>query len=116
MPSHCTDDRITGFILGAAAGLSPGVLALTSVSPSSVGTLWGQPWGQPWTAIYRADEEDSIVTALMSIFNAPDRMDILAALLQRCLGAVPPLSGLVTWEQALGSTGTNCASSLNNVC
>jgi hypothetical protein len=42
-----------------AVGLSPGFPALTSVSPSSVGTLWGQPWGQPWTAIYRADEEDS---------------------------------------------------------
>src|SRR5262249_9590280 len=43
----------------AAVGLSPCFPALASVSPSSVGTLWGQPWGQPWTAIYRADEEDS---------------------------------------------------------
>jgi hypothetical protein len=41
-----------------AVGLSPGFPAFTSVSPSSVGTLWGQPWGQPWTATYRADEED----------------------------------------------------------
>jgi hypothetical protein len=32
----------------AAVGLSLGFPALTSVSPSSVGTLWGQPWGQPW--------------------------------------------------------------------
>jgi hypothetical protein len=43
----------------AAVGLSPGFPALTSVSPSSMGTLWGQTWGQLWTAIYRADEEDS---------------------------------------------------------
>src|SRR5215467_8519894 len=41
----------------AAVGLSPGFPALTSVSPSSVGTLWGQPWGQPWTTIYRAHEK-----------------------------------------------------------
>lgn len=34
----------------AAVGLSLGFPALTSFSPSSVGTLWGQPRGQPWTA------------------------------------------------------------------
>ena len=48
------------------------------------------------------DERFWIVTALMSVFHAPDRVAALAALLRRCLGDVPPLDGLATWEQALG--------------
>lgn len=48
------------------------------------------------------DERFWIVTALMSIYYAPDRAAVLAALLKRCLGEVPPLDGLATWEQALG--------------
>ena len=48
------------------------------------------------------DERFWIVTALMSVFHAPDRAGVLAALLRRCLGDVPPLDGLATWEQALG--------------
>jgi hypothetical protein len=55
----------------AAVGLSPGFPALTSVSPSPVGTLWGQPWGQPWTAIYRADDEDS--SCSMTLVGEGDR-------------------------------------------
>ena len=48
------------------------------------------------------DERFWVVTALMSLFHAPDRVGALAALLRRCLGDVPPLDGLATWEQALG--------------
>jgi hypothetical protein len=48
------------------------------------------------------DERFWIATALMSLFYVPDRVGALAALLRRCLGDVPPLDGLATWEQALG--------------
>src|SRR5204863_7518437 len=37
------------------------------------------------------DERFWIVTALMSVFHAPDGLGTLAALLRRCLGDVPPL-------------------------
>jgi hypothetical protein len=47
------------------------------------------------------DERFWIVTTLMSIFHAPDRVGALAALARRCLGDVPPVDGLTTWEQAL---------------
>jgi hypothetical protein len=40
----------------------------------------------------------------MSIFHAPDRLLVLAALLRRCLGDVPPVDGLASWEQALTET------------
>src|SRR5215510_4411071 len=49
VPSHRANDRITGLILGPSGRPFPRFPALTSVSPSPVGTLWGQPWGQPWT-------------------------------------------------------------------
>ena len=48
------------------------------------------------------DERFWVVTALMSIFHAPGRVPVLAEMLQRCLGEVPPIEGLATWEQALG--------------
>ena len=48
------------------------------------------------------DERFWVVTALMSLFHTPDRVGTLTALLRRCLGDVPPLDGLATWEQALG--------------
>jgi hypothetical protein len=48
------------------------------------------------------DERFWVVTALMKVFHAPDRVTALAALLRRCLGEVPPLDGVATWEQALG--------------
>lgn len=51
------------------------------------------------------DERFWVVTALMSLFHAPDRAGTLAALLRRCLPDVPPLAGLSTWEQALGDPG-----------
>jgi hypothetical protein len=38
----------------------------------------------------------------MSIFHAPGRVPVLAEMLRRCLGEVPPIEGLATWEQALG--------------
>ena len=48
------------------------------------------------------DERFWVVTALMSIFHAPGRVPVLAEMLRRCLGEVPPIEGLATWEQALG--------------
>jgi hypothetical protein len=48
------------------------------------------------------DERFWVVTALMSIFYAPDRLSALVDLLKRCLGDGPPMDGLATWEQALG--------------
>jgi hypothetical protein len=48
------------------------------------------------------DERFWVVTALMGIFHAPDRVPVLAEMLRRCLGEVPPTEGLATWEQALG--------------
>ena len=51
------------------------------------------------------DERFWVVTALMSVFHAPDRVGALAALLRRCFRDVPPLDGLATWEQALGDAG-----------
>ncbi len=48
------------------------------------------------------DERFWVVTALMSIFHAPGRVPALAEMLRRCVGEVPPVEGLATWEQALG--------------
>jgi hypothetical protein len=48
------------------------------------------------------DERFWVVTALMSAFHTPDRVAMLAAMLRRCLGVIPPIEGLTTWEQALG--------------
>jgi hypothetical protein len=41
----------------------------------------------------------------MSIFHAPKGLPVLAALLRRCLGEVPPVDGLPSWDQALGAEG-----------
>jgi hypothetical protein len=49
------------------------------------------------------DERFWAVTALMSIFHARPRLPVLAALLRRCLGEVPPMDGLTSWERALGA-------------
>ena len=49
------------------------------------------------------DERFWIVTALMSIFHPRQRLPLVAALLRRCLGDVPHMDGLSSWEQALGS-------------
>ena len=48
------------------------------------------------------DERFWVVTALMSMFHAPDRVPVLAEMLRGCLGKVPPIEGLASWEQALG--------------
>lgn len=56
------------------------------------------------------DERFWVVTALMSIFHAPKSLPVLAALLRRCLGEVPPMDGLASWERALGPR-TSCACS-----
>jgi hypothetical protein len=48
------------------------------------------------------DERFWIVTALMSIFHSRQRLPLVAALLRRCLGDVPHMEGLSSWEQALG--------------
>lgn len=48
------------------------------------------------------DERFWVITALMSIFHTPGRVAVLAEMLRRCLGAVPPVERLATWEQALG--------------
>jgi hypothetical protein len=42
-----------------------------------------------------------IVTALMGIFHSRQRLPLAAALLRRCLGDVPHMDGLSSWEQAL---------------
>jgi hypothetical protein len=47
------------------------------------------------------DERLWVVTALISIFHARPRLPVLAALLRRCLGEVPPVDGLTSWDQAL---------------
>lgn len=47
------------------------------------------------------DERFWVVTALMSIFHSRQRLPVLAALLRRCLGEVPPMDGLTSWDQAL---------------
>lgn len=91
----------------AAVGLPPGFPPLTPVSLPLWGHCGFNYGGQLWTAIYRAAERDSIVSALMSISNAPDHMDILAALLRRCLGDVPPLGGLVTWGAGAGVSASS---------
>ena len=48
------------------------------------------------------DERFWVVTALMSLFHAPDRVPVLVKMLRGCLGAVPPIEGLASWGQALG--------------
>ncbi len=50
------------------------------------------------------DERFWVVTTLMRLFHAPDRQSVLAKILRQCLGEVPPIEGLATWEQALGDT------------
>ena len=47
------------------------------------------------------DERFWIVTALMSIFHSRQRLPLVTALLRRCLGDVPHMDGLSSWEQAL---------------
>lgn len=47
------------------------------------------------------DERFWVVTALMSLFHRPDRVQALAELLGRCLGDALPVDGLNTWEEAL---------------
>jgi hypothetical protein len=49
------------------------------------------------------DERFWIVTALMSIVHSRRRLPLVAALLRRCLGDVPRMDGLSSWEQALAS-------------
>jgi len=52
------------------------------------------------------DERFWIVTALLSIFGAPDRVTSLAALLHKAFpGGFPIMDGLASWEQALGDPG-----------
>lgn len=48
------------------------------------------------------DEGFWVAAALMSLFHAPDPVHAFASTLGSCLGAVPPVEGLATWEQALG--------------
>src|ERR1022692_138336 len=49
------------------------------------------------------DERFWVVTALMSLFHARARVPVLAEMLRGCLGEVPPMEGLASWEQALGN-------------
>jgi hypothetical protein len=52
------------------------------------------------------DERFWTVTALLSIFSAPDRAISLMALLQKAFpGGFPPMDGLASCEQALGDPG-----------
>lgn len=48
------------------------------------------------------DERFWIATALLSLFYRHDRIGAFADLLAGSLGKVPPVSGLSTWEEALG--------------
>ena len=48
------------------------------------------------------DERFWVVTTLMRLFHAPDRRSALTEMLRQCLGEVPPIVGLATWEEALG--------------
>jgi hypothetical protein len=74
----------------------------TSTPPS--GTPTEQAQAKRRGLQMQKDERFWVVTALMTIFHAPDRVAALAALLKRCLGDVPPLDGLATWEEALAAT------------
>lgn len=48
------------------------------------------------------DERFWVVTGLMSLFHAPDRVGVLSSLLSRCLGQTPPFDGFGCWSAALG--------------
>ena len=49
------------------------------------------------------DERFWVAAALMSLFYVPDRVRAFAGTLRKsCLGAVPAMEGLATWEDALG--------------
>ena len=49
------------------------------------------------------DERFWVVAALMGLFHDPiDRVARLTSILKRALGDAPPISGLSTWEDALG--------------
>lgn len=48
------------------------------------------------------DERFWIARALMSHFHVPNRVHAFAGMLVICLGTVPPVEGLDSWEQALG--------------
>ena len=47
------------------------------------------------------DERFWVVATLMQLFHAPNRAELVAKMLRRCLGATPPDS-LPSWEAALG--------------
>jgi hypothetical protein len=49
------------------------------------------------------DERFWIATALLSIFYSPGRIEVLTQLLTRCFGEVPPMEGLSSWTEALGT-------------
>lgn len=49
------------------------------------------------------DERFWIATAMLSIFHSPRRIEVLTGLLTRCLGEVPPMEGLSSWAEALGT-------------
>ena len=49
------------------------------------------------------DERFWVCGALLTMFYGPNRVTTLASMLSRCLGNVPCIEGLPTWEEALGS-------------
>jgi len=50
------------------------------------------------------DERFWVVTGLMSLFHAPDRVGVLSSLLTRCFGETPPFDGFGCWADALGDS------------
>jgi len=53
-----------------------------------------------------------VTTILMRLFHAPDRVTVLAKILQSCLGDTPPDS-LPSWKEALGQEQYQIASSVD---
>jgi len=48
------------------------------------------------------DERFWVVTCLMKYFYGADRADRLGALMRKCFGDVPPLTGVASWDACLG--------------
>lgn len=52
------------------------------------------------------DERFWVATALMSVFHSKDRVGALTRLLTECLGDVPPVPGVASWDEALGDANS----------
>lgn len=73
----------------------------------TVAAAWGRglPLPRPSAEDVQVEKDERfwVATGLLSLFHAPDRVGALSDFLTRCFGDAPPVDGLASWPEALGS-------------